>query len=163
MAFLGWLSKSVNYGLVGIAGCCLLFMLGLTCANIVLRLAWVPVQGTVELMGLCGAMLTACALGFTQRKRAHISVDVLFQTFPPPIRRVLECFNYLVCCAFFGLVAWRIAGWATTLRHTGEVTETLRIIYYPFTYVVALGFGVLAFVFLVDLLIVLARLGKAHT
>ena len=35
---------------------------------------------------------------------------------------------------------------------TGEVTETLRIIYYPFTYVVAFGCLVLALVMLTDLL-----------
>ena len=35
---------------------------------------------------------------------------------------------------------------------TGEVTETLRIIYYPFTYAVALGCFVLALVMLTDLL-----------
>jgi TRAP-type C4-dicarboxylate transport system permease small subunit len=161
-AFLEWLSKSSNRILVGIAGCCLVVMLGLTCTNIVLRLVAVPIRGTVELMGLFGAVLTACALGFTQRKRAHISVDILFHAFPQPVRRGLECFNCLVCAGFFGLVAWQIAGWATTLRQTGEVTETLRIIYYPFTYAVALGFGVLAFVFLADLLILLTRIVKAR-
>jgi hypothetical protein len=35
---------------------------------------------------------------------------------------------------------------------TGEVSETLRVIFYPFTYLVAAGCGVLALVFLRDLL-----------
>jgi hypothetical protein len=38
------------------------------------------------------------------------------------------------------------------LRETGEVTETLQIIYYPFTYAVALGCLIMAFTFLVDFL-----------
>ena len=35
---------------------------------------------------------------------------------------------------------------------TGEVSETLRVIFYPFTYAVAAGCGVMALVFLVDFL-----------
>jgi hypothetical protein len=35
---------------------------------------------------------------------------------------------------------------------TGEVSETLRVIFYPFTYAVAVGCAVLGLVFLVDLL-----------
>ena len=53
---------------------------------------------------------------------------------------------------FFCLVAWQIAKYAGILKSTGEVTETLRIIYYPFTYGVAVGCGLLALVFLNDFL-----------
>lgn len=53
---------------------------------------------------------------------------------------------------FFSMAAWQIAKWASTLRKSGEVTETLQIVYYPFTYGVALGCVVLALVFLVDLM-----------
>ena len=53
---------------------------------------------------------------------------------------------------FFGIAAWQINKYATTLLVTGEVTETLRIIYYPFTYGVAFGIALLSLVFLTDLL-----------
>jgi hypothetical protein len=53
---------------------------------------------------------------------------------------------------FFGIVTWQVFKYATTLRETGEVTETLQIIYYPFTYAVALGCLVLAFTFFVNFL-----------
>jgi hypothetical protein len=53
---------------------------------------------------------------------------------------------------FFAIVSWQIAKYATTLVKTGEITETLRIVYYPFTYGVALGCAVLSLVFLSDLL-----------
>jgi hypothetical protein len=35
---------------------------------------------------------------------------------------------------------------------TGEVSETLRVIFYPFTYLVAAGCGAIALVFLADLI-----------
>jgi len=56
---------------------------------------------------------------------------------------------------FFSIAGWQIARWATVLRKTGEVTETLRIIFYPFMYAVSLGCILLALVLLVDLLKVL--------
>ena len=57
----------------------------------------------------------------------------------------------MLCLLFFGLVAWQLLKKAEILRHSGEVTETLRIIYYPFMYVVAVGCVLLALVFGRDL------------
>ena len=99
-----------------------------------------------------GAVVTAFALGYTQIKRGHIAVDILVQRFSRRTQRILNGLNYFICTIFFCLVSWQIARYATTLRETGEVTETLQIIYHPFTYGVALGCAVLSLVFLTDFL-----------
>jgi hypothetical protein len=65
---------------------------------------------------------------------------------------MLSAINNGVCTLFFAVATWQIVVKATTLWQTGEVTETLRIIYYPFTYGVALGCAVLTLVFLTDLM-----------
>lgn len=133
--------------------CCLLgAMIILTCSNILLRKVWVPVSGTFELMGYFSAVATAFALGYAQIGRAHIAVDVLVTRFSKKTRSILNGINCIICTGFFAIVSWQIARYATTLWRTGEVTETLRIIYYPFTYAVALGCTVLALVFLADFL-----------
>lgn len=142
---------TLHHVLVFIGGLFLAAMILLTCANIVLRTVGFPVRGTVELMGLFGAVVTACALGYTQIKRGHIAVDVLIHTFSRSTRSLLHGINNVLCLAFFGLAAWQLLKKAEILRHTGEVTETLRIIYYPFMYVVAVGCIVLALVFGRDL------------
>ena len=85
-------------------------------------------------------------------KRGHISVDVLVLGFSKKTQRVLNAINCFICMIFFALVSWQIARYATTLWKTGEVTETLRIVYYPFTYGVALGCAILSLVFLTDFL-----------
>ncbi|MCD6297410.1 MAG: TRAP transporter small permease, partial [Deltaproteobacteria bacterium] len=89
---------------------------------------------------------------YTQIKRGHIAVDIVVLGFPKKIQKILNAANYLICLIFFSVVAWQIAKYATTLMKTGEVTETLRIIYYPFTYGVAFGCVILSLVFLVDFL-----------
>jgi TRAP-type C4-dicarboxylate transport system permease small subunit len=140
----------LNRLLIWIGGVFLVAMILLTCTNIFLRLVWVPVKGTFELMGFFGAITTAFALGYTQIKKGHISVDVLVLSFSDKTRRVLEVINSLICTVFFSFVAWQITRYAGILRSTGEVTETLRFAYYPFTYAVAAGCGVLALVFLTE-------------
>jgi TRAP-type C4-dicarboxylate transport system permease small subunit len=79
----------------------------------------------------------------------------LVNRFSAKAQRILNGANYFICMIFFAIAGWQIAKWATTLWKTGEVTETLRIIFYPFTYGVALGCLTLTLVLLVDLLKVL--------
>jgi TRAP-type C4-dicarboxylate transport system permease small subunit len=142
----------LNKILMGVAGFFIAAMIILTCANIFLRLVWVPLSGTFELMGYFGAAATAFALGFTQIKRGHVAVDIVVQRFSKRTQRTLNSINAVVCMVFFAVVTWQVAKYGVTLWRTGEVTETLRIIYYPFAFAVALGCGVLSLVFLMDFL-----------
>ncbi len=146
------LTKWLNRILLFIAGFLLLFMIILTSANVALRLFWVPINGTFELMGLCGALVTAFALGYTQTTRGHIAVDILVKTFPKPVQRFLDSLNYIVCIVFFSLASWQLFVWSTQLWVSGEVTETLRIVYFPFSYGVSLGCAVISLVFLVEII-----------
>ena len=150
MVVLEKISNFLNQAILWLAGLFLLAMITITGANIVLRLFGLPIRGTFELMGYFGAVVTAFALGYTQIKHGHIAVDIVVLRFSKSIQRILQAVNHLVCMAFFVMVAWQVAKYATTLWQTGEVTETLQIIYYPFTYAVALGCLILAFTFLVD-------------
>ena len=146
------ISHYLNQVIIGIAGFFLAAMIFLTCANIFLRIIWKPVIGTFELMGYFGAVVTAFALGYTQIKRGHIAVDIVVLGFSKETQKILNAVNYLICMIFFGAVSWQITKYATTLFKTGEVTETLQIVYYPFTYGTAIGCVVLSLVFLVDFL-----------
>jgi len=152
VAILDKISHYLNQILICIAGFFLMGMIFLTCANVFSRLVWIPISGSFELMGYFGAVLTAFALGYTQKRRGHIAVDVLVLGFSKKTQRIINGINCLICMIFFALVSWQIARYATTLWTTGELTETLRIVYYPFTYAVAFGCATLALVFLTDFL-----------
>ena len=149
------ISTFLNRLLFGIAGVTLICMVVLTCANVFLRCVWVPIKGVYEFMGFFGAIVTAFALGYTQMKRGHVGIDIVVNQFSARTQRVLNGVNYLICMVFFALAGWQIAVWGTTIWRTGEVTETLRIIFFPFIYGVALGCLILCLVFGVDLLKVL--------
>ena len=152
MDFLDKINLFLSRLLTFIGGVFLVAMVLMTCANIFSRNIWIPIRGTFELMGYFGAIVTAFALGSTQLKKGHIAVDVLINTFSDNTKKILQVVNNGICAVFFSIAAWQIAVKATTLKNTGEVTETLRIIYYPFTYAVAFGCLVLALILLTDLL-----------
>jgi len=157
MVILDKINEYLNRFLMVVAGLFLLGMIFLTCANVFLRIVWKPVSGTFELMGYFGAVLTAFVLGYTQMKKGHIAIDIVVLGFSKTAQKVLNAINDLICMAFFAVVSWQIASYARTLWKTGEVTETLQIIYYPFTYAVAFGCAVLSLVFLIDFLNLLTR------
>jgi len=152
MGFLEKVSNLLNQALIWMAGFFLVIMIVMTCANIFLRIVWTPIKGTFELMGFFGAIVTAFALGYTQIKRGHTGIDVVVSLFSEKIQNILSGINYFICMIFFAVTGWQMTRWATVLWRTGEITETLRIIFYPFTYAVAFGCFVLALVMLVDLL-----------
>ena len=146
------ISGLLNKLLTLLGGIFLVGMIVLTCANILSRLIWVPITGTFEMMGFFGAIVTAFALGYTQVKKGHIAVDVLVNRFSDGTKKVLSIINNTLCCLFFLVAAWQISVKATTLMKTGEVTETLQVIYYPFTYAVAFGCLVLSLTLITDII-----------
>jgi TRAP-type C4-dicarboxylate transport system permease small subunit len=152
MGFLNKVSQFLNQMFIWIASIFLAAMIVLSCANIFMRLVWMPVRGTFELMGYFGAIVTAFALGYTQIKRGHIAVDIIVLRFSKRTQTILLAANNVICMIFFAMVTWQITKYGTTLWKTGEVTETLRIVYFPFTYCVAAGCVVLCLVFMTDIL-----------
>lgn len=162
MAFLVKLSMILNRVLKVTGGVFLIGMILLTCANIFIRKLYIPIPGTFELMGYAGAVVAAFALGYTQLTRGHICVDVLVNTYPAPLKRLISLINHGVCSLFFFAATWQVVKKAMILKNSGELSETLRIIYYPFTLAVALGCFVLALTLLTDFLAVLFP-GKAGT
>ncbi|HOO38779.1 MAG TPA: TRAP transporter small permease [Deltaproteobacteria bacterium] len=151
-AHLEKLSLLLNRSLMAIAGVILVGMMTIACANVIMRSFGFPLKGTFELMGFFGSIIAAFALGKTQISQEHIAVDVLIRMFPQKLKLVAGSINCLIGIMFFVVAGWQTARWGINLQDVGEVSETLRIIYYPFVYCVSLGCMIIALVFLVDML-----------
>ena len=132
-------------------GVSLLALTLLATMNVALRIFRVPVSGTYEVVSFLGAIVTAGALGHTQKRKDHIVVDILSDKFPAPVKRVLDRVSYALILAFFSIVSWQTFVYGKRLLVTGEMSETLRIAYYPFVFLVSAGFAVLALTVLLDL------------
>ena len=96
MELLDKVGQFLNHVLIWMAGVFLTSMILLTCSNIFLRLVWVPVKGTFELMGFFGAIIAAFSLGYTQIKKGHIAVDILIIRFSEKTQRRLNGINYFI-------------------------------------------------------------------
>lgn len=156
MIFLEKLTQRLNQIMMVIGGVAVAGMIALTVGNIWLRILWKPIKGSVELIGFLGAIAAAFALGYTQVKKTHIAVDILTLKFSKKTRRFLEGVNSLLGAAFFTLAGWQLIIWGTTLWKTGELTETLRIVYHPFVYTIAFGCFIMALVLIIEVLKLIA-------
>lgn len=130
----------------------LLALTGIACANMLMRPMGAPITGAYELIGFFGALVVAMPLGYSQISRSHISVDILAMRYSKRAKRITNRLSSIICMIFFVLVAWQSANYATTIWKRGETSETLRIIYYPFVYVVAICALLLALSLLIDFL-----------
>ena len=105
------LSELLRKGLMIAGGVSLLALTLLATLNVSLRIFRVPVSGTYEIVSFLGAIVTAGALGYTQKRKDHIVVDILSEKFPAKVKRALDRANYLLILVFFSIVfstAWSI-------------------------------------------------------
>ncbi len=133
----------INSILLGIACIVLVLTVFVAVINMILRPFGHPVTGSFEVMGYGSAVVTALGLGFSQEKKSHISVDILFRHFPYRVRIWLSAIGLGICALFFGAVSVRLFQFALDLKANGELSETLMIPFYPVVMIVAFGVMIL--------------------
>jgi TRAP-type C4-dicarboxylate transport system permease small subunit len=146
------LSELLRKSMMIVGGVSLLAITLLATMNVALRIFQVPVSGSYEVVSFLGAIVTAGALGHTQKRKDHIVVDILSDKFPSKVKRVLDRVSYLLILVFFSIVSWQTFVYGKRLMRTGELSETLKIAYYPFVFLVGIGFAVLALTSFLDLI-----------
>jgi TRAP-type C4-dicarboxylate transport system permease small subunit len=153
MVYLEKINNFLNKILMILGSVAVLFLMALATVNVVLRFFFnAPYRGTYELVGFSGAIVIAFALGYTQKRKDHIVVDILTEKFPKRINRILDGINYFITMIFFALVSWQIFVWGVKISESGEVSETIKIIFHPFIYCVSFGFAVFSFTLIIDFL-----------
>jgi TRAP-type C4-dicarboxylate transport system permease small subunit len=141
----------------GVSAAAVVFIMLLTCADVVMRLFGRPIPGTYELVGYFGTVIVAFALAYTSVERGHISVELLVDRLPARLRNVIEGAGHLVSAVLFGLLAWQSQVYAMDLVESGEVSLTLGIPTWPFVFGLTAGCGMLSLVLLLDALRQLKR------
>ena len=142
----------VSTGLNGVSASAIVFIMLLTCADVVMRFFGRPIPGTYELVGYFGAVIVAFALAYTSVERGHIAVTMLVDHLPRRPRHVVEALGAMAGAALFGLLAWQSLVYAADLRESGDVSLTLGVPTWPFVSCIVAGSAVLALVLLVDAL-----------
>ncbi|MCL4181920.1 MAG: TRAP transporter small permease [Burkholderiaceae bacterium] len=146
------LDQWLNAALAWAAGLALMAMMLFTVADMVLRGLGRPVAGSYEIIGWLSAAAMALALGYTQRHRGHVAIDLLTTRLAGRTRTAIELVMTLLALLLFAAVAWYLARYGRVLHETGSLSETLKAIVYPWVYVVAAGAAGLTLALLVELL-----------
>src|SRR4030067_3391972 len=143
----------LNKFLMFLGGVAVLLLMSLATVNVCLRFFFnAPYRGAYELVGFLGAIVIAFALGSTQKRKDHIVVDILTEKFPKRVNKILDGVNYFITTIFFAIVSWQVFVWGMKISKSGEVSETLKIIFHPFIYSVAVGFAVFSLTLILDFL-----------
>ncbi len=137
--------------LLVLSGAAVVALMLVATGNVVLRIFHAPYRGTYEIVSFLGAIGVAFALAATQRKKGNIVVDIFSSRYPEPVKRLVDALSAAISALFFGIVSWQIVVWGARIMAAGEVSETLKIIYHPFVFGVAAGFGLLTLTSLLDI------------
>lgn len=134
-----------------LAGISLLLMVIIGFANVACRNLWRPLKGSFEIIGYLGAIAISLSLGSAQLEKKHIIVDIISRRYSPEWRRLTAAIGHFCGALFFSLAAWQTWAWGDNIRLSGETSETLHLIFYPFIYLTAFGFAYLTLVLISDL------------
>ena len=140
----------LNKALAFVSGCSLIAMMMVTVGEMILRMFGRPMAGTVETIGWLAAVTTAFALGYTQIHRGHVAIDLFVNRLVPRSRAVISMLIYLASEALFIIITWNVFGYAGVLKRSGSLSETMKVIVYPWVYLVSLGCAGLTLALLVD-------------
>lgn len=135
------LDTHLNRFFMIIGGVAILSLMALATGNVLLRIFHLPYSGAYEITSFLGAVVIASALGYTQKNKDHITVDLITEKYSKKALMLVELLASLVMASFFAVVSWRIYIWGMKIWESGEVSETLKFVYYPFVFFVAVGFA----------------------
>lgn len=152
MKYLESINTFLNRLLLFLGGIAVILLMSLATANVVLRLLHIPYRGTYEIVSFLGAIVIAFALGYSQKRKDHIVVDILTERFSKRTNRILSIISCGITMVFFAVVSWQIFIFGMKIWKSGEVSETLKIAYHPFIFSVAAGFAVLSLTIVIDFL-----------
>ncbi|MDD5722368.1 MAG: TRAP transporter small permease [Syntrophales bacterium] len=137
-----------------------LFMMLITCADVVLRFFRHPVPGTYEIVGLMGTVGVSFALAHTTANKGHIMVEFLTRRMPEKVQFIIAAAGELLSAVLFGIIARQSVLYALDLKRTGEVSLTVGIPIYPFVFGIAIGCLLVCLVLLKDLYRSLKRVAQ---
>jgi TRAP-type C4-dicarboxylate transport system permease small subunit len=97
-------------------------------ANIVGRTLFAqPVLGAVELTELIVVLLVSMSIGFTEKEKGNVTIDLIIRRFPPRFRFFLDFCMRLVGAAAIALLTYGVWKKAFEDFTKGEVTEVWSV------------------------------------
>lgn len=142
--FISDAAEKLNY----FSGVMLAVMMLTICTDVVLRFFRHPFPGAYEIVGFSGALTIAFALASTSLGKGHIAVEYLVSKFSIKAQKRIERINCFISAIIFGIISWQTVVYSISLKKAGEVSMTLQLPLYPFSWGIAAGCGLVSVVML---------------
>jgi len=130
---------SLGFELVGLAA--FVFMMLLTTVNVIgAKLFLKPVPGSLDLMMIAQLIAMGFALSASYVGDRHVQVEFFVPLMPRLAQRLTAVFVQSLMLCLFIVMTWQLFVYAQDLQVYGEVSATIRIPLYPFTFAAAAAF-----------------------
>jgi len=146
------LIRTLTWRTAQIGQAALFFAMFIIVANVLSRIPWYPVPGTVELTEMAGAVLLAAGVAYTAAMKGHIMVGFFVDRYSLRVQAIVDIFTNVVALFFIYLLARETFVFAGRMMARGAVTADLLIPIHPTIYLVAISFVMLALVVFRDLI-----------
>jgi TRAP-type C4-dicarboxylate transport system permease small subunit len=122
-----------------------------------------PVPGTLEITESTMVLIVFGALAYTQSRRGHIRVELLYNHAGPRGKSFMEAVTHLIAFAYFALLAWQ--GYSELL-YSWDIREatmgSIRLPLYPARFLLVAGTILLLCQLLLDIIGDLGRLWRGE-
>ncbi len=123
-----------------VAGVVLVLLMLLTTADVAGRYFFnAPIAGVFDLTHFAVLIMTFLGLAYCGFRRGHVSIELLFERFSRPVRRVLSRAINLVGAILFTIIAWRSLVQSVDVREFGEASQLVEIPFFPLYWLLAFG------------------------
>lgn len=130
---------SMSFEWVGLTA--FVFMMVLTTIDVIgAKLFLRPVNGALDLMMILQLLAMGFALSTSYIKNRHVQVEFFMPLMPRLVQRVTAFLVQSLLLALFIIMTWQLFVYGYDLKKYGEVSSTVRIPLYPFTYAAAVAF-----------------------
>ena len=130
----------------------MVFLMMITVINVIIRVPWRPIGGTVELVEMAGAIMLSLGIAYTAIVKGHIMVGVLVERFPKRVQGFVEIVVSSISLFFSLLLAREITSYGLRMMERGYMTGHLGVPIAPSILLTAFGFVMLSLVLLLDLI-----------
>ena len=133
-----------------LAGLALIIMFLMTLTEVVGRVVWRPIPGAWEIISFLGGIVIGFSIPYTSQKNGHVAVDFAVEKLPRYMQLATGFVTRLLAMAFFALIGWGLISMGIDYRAANEVSQTMKIPFYPVAIGLGAAFMIQAFQFLLD-------------
>ena len=132
--------RFVEGGLNVVAGLMLLGMMFLGACDVIGRYIFnSPITGAMEISSLLMGGMVFLAWAYTQKEKAHVTVDIFFVLYPVRVRAIFSFVMLFIALVLFALIFWQSTATAITDWQGGRLVRLILIPIAPFKLLVSLG------------------------